>query len=185
MADLPPEVQQMLVQALLGRDNRGGMQQELAAYDQMGPQGFAAHSNLGTMEDRRALAAQDSKAQQDMVAQQLAQAQKFGEPQNRNYGTVAGNILGGVGDLARQVGGAIRSNKLGQQQADIAKQGMAAQASMLDKMDATRAQSGTAQMEAIRKIQEALMARQNGAMPGQQSGAGFGLPDLQFNPYGG
>jgi hypothetical protein len=167
MSEMSPEMM-MLFQALVGRDQKGGMEQELAAYDAMGPEGFKAHSNMGTLDERGALAAQESRAQQEMVQQQLAEMAKFGEAQNKNYGSVAGNVLGGAGDIIRQLTGGIRSGQLRGQQADLAKQGMAAQTGILDQKDAGRMAAGNAQMEALRKV---LMGR---VQPGpQMSDAGL------------
>jgi hypothetical protein len=175
---MSPEFYEILKHALFAQ-GRGGMEQERAAYDQMGPEGFKQHSNMGTLDERGALASQESQAQQQMVMQQLDQMQKASAPRNHNYGTAAGNILGGVGDIARQIGGAYASNNLMSKQADLAKQNQAAQLAILDKKDAGRLASGTAQMEAIKKLQEAIQ-RQGGM--GQQPGAGFGLQGLQFDP---
>ncbi len=169
-----------MLKAMMDREGVGAMRQEVGAYDALGADGFRAHSNLGTVDERSRLAAQDSQAQQQMVMSQLEQMQKASEPQNRNYGSVAGNILGGVGDIARQVGGAYASNKLMGKQADLAKQGMAAQTGFLDQKDAGRLASGNAEMSAKRKILDALISQKQQPTAGAQGG--FGLQGLQFDP---
>ncbi len=180
MTENDPQFAQIL-QALLAQEGGGGMEQELAAYDAMGPQGFRAHSNMGTLDERAALAAQGSRAQQEMVMQQLAQAQQLGQPRGRNYGSVAGNIAGGLGDIAGVIGGGIRAHQLQGQQADLAKQGLAAQTGLLDQKDAGRWASGTAQMEASRKIVEDALSRRR---PQQATDASL-LSPLVPNYFGG
>lgn len=178
---VPPEFIEMLKQAWM-QQQMGGQEQELAAYRALGPEGFRAHSNLGTNDERGALAAAESRANQDMVTRQLAQAQELGQPQGKNYGTVAGNIAGGLGDIARQVGGGIRTHQLQGQQAELMKRGQADQLALLKQKDDVRAASGTAQMEAFQKLRDAYVARQQGAMTGQPGRSGFGLQGLQSDP---
>jgi hypothetical protein len=158
----------------------GGMEQELAAYQALGPEGFQAHSNLGTNDERAALAAAESRANQDMVAKQLAAAEQFGQPSGRRYSTAGGAIGGGISDILKQVGGGIRTHQLQGQQSDLMKQGQAAQTGLLDAKDEARAASGKAQMEAI--VQALAKRQQPQPMMGQQPGAGFGLQGPQFDP---
>lgn len=182
---MDPLIQALIAQMLSKQNDTGGLEQELGAYDLMGPEGFRQHSNMGTLDQRAALAAKESQGQQQMVADQLAQMQEFSKPQGKNYGSVAGNIMGGLGDIVRQVGGAYGQSKLRGQMGDMQKQGMAAQTGFLDKMDAGRLEAGKAQMEAQRKFLERLQALEAQRRPMQTTpGAtpNFGLQGLTMDP---
>jgi hypothetical protein len=180
-------LKQLLERAMQKDTTWPDMQQEVGAYDALGPEGFRRHSNMGTLDERGALAQRQNQGELGMLQGQLEQAQQLSQPVGKNYGTVAGNIAGGVGDIIKQLGGGIRTHQLQGQQADMMKAGMGAQAGILDQKDQGRFDSGAAEMEAKRKLIEAMLAREQqprAPSMGQQAG-GFGLPDLQFNPYGG
>lgn len=165
-----------LIKALMAQQaqrDSGGIRQELGIYDHLGPEGMRKQTDLGTMDERRALAAHQSQAQMAMIQQQLAQAQKMGEPRGTNYGSVAGNIGGGIGDIFRQIGGGIRTHQLGDQQNALLQRSEAMQNDLLGKQDQGRADYGTARMDAMRELVQQMANRGDAsspAAPAQYSG---------------
>ena len=150
-------------------DGSGGLGQELGAYDQLGPEGFRKMTGMGTLDERG-----------NLIAQQLAQAQEFSRPQGRNYGSVAGNILGGLGDIVRQVGGGLQTQGLQGQQRGI-----------LDQKDAGRFDAGSARYEAMRRFMEKKQAQQQMQPPPpaqpmganwNKQGPGLGIAGLTLDP---
>ncbi len=182
MSEMSPEMMQALIQAMMAQDSgRAGLEQERLAYQAMGPEGFKQHVGMGTLDERSAMAAQESQVQQDMVAKQLAQIESASAPRNQNYGNAGANIMGGIGDIARQMAGAYRSNKLMGQQKDMAAQAAATQKGFLDQKDAGRLAAGDARYKGMQQWIEAQKAGQTpGMVPGQT--AGFGVPGLQMDP---
>lgn len=177
-----------LLQALLARamakDSGWGADQgmqdkrdQLAVFDQLGPEGMRQQSNLGTLDERGRLAGDQQQAQMMALAQQLGQAQQMSQPVGKDYGSVAGNIAGGLGDVARQVGGGIRMHQLEGQQAEMLKQGGATQAGLLTQKDDGRLAGRTAQMNALR---QALMSQ-----PAPQAPMPAGGPPPMMGPVPG
>jgi hypothetical protein len=182
MTDIPPELMQALLSNYLQSQNNG-LQSEVDLYGRLGPGGLRNYTNLGTLDQRAALANQQAQQGQAAVERQLEQLQKTSAPQNRDYGSVAGNVLGGVGDLIRQgVGGYVGGKMMAKQQ-DLMDQNNKIQQAFLDQKDQGRFGYGDARYQAL---QDALLRNRQGAMPGAQGGQGYslGIPQLQFDPYG-
>lgn len=176
-------IQAYVAQQMMGQNR--GMQQEVALHEQLGPEGVAQQANLGSIDERKALAAQQAQAQQMALAQQLSQADEFGKPQGKNYHSVAGNVVGGIGDIIRQVGGGIMASKLRGQQADMMGQANAAQNAFLGQQDKGRLDFSNASYEALKRA----LAQQGGGMqmPQQPQQSPFGLtsPGLDPSLFGG
>ncbi len=171
---------EMLLQAMMkqqgGGQGDGAMRLELDGLEAMSPAELAQHTGMDTLGRRGDLAAQESRAQQQMVMDQLAQAQEFGRAQNKNYGSVAGNVIGGVGDIIRGVSGGLQGHQLRGQQAELLKQGQAARSGWLDKEDSGNLLGANKDMAALKK---ALLRQQ------QQTSDASLLSPLVPNSFGG
>lgn len=96
-------------------------------YAGLDPEALKQLLGLGTLDDRGAL-----------LQQQMGQAQQFTQPVGKNYGTVGGNIAGGLGDIARQfIGGRQVAGLQGQQ------------TGLLDQRDAGRGAYADAMLKAL------------------------------------
>jgi hypothetical protein len=181
MAEIPPELMAQLVQAMQRDDGMGALEQELGAFDKMGPDGFRQMTGLGTLDQRGQLARQGAMDQAQALEQQLAMAQSLGTPKNKNYGTVGGNIAGGIGDALGAFFGGMQAKKLGQQQGDLLAKGNAAQAGIMDQQDAGRLAAGNGRYEALRDFlakrqaqQQQGQAQATAARPGARPGSSGG-----------
>jgi hypothetical protein len=144
---MTPEEMQMLM-AMMGNDGTGALQQELGAYDAMGPAGFKQHVGMGTLDQRGDLARQNTQDQSALMQQQMAMAEALRKPRDTGPRTnVTSAILGGVGDIARDLGGAYMQHKIGQKNEAAVAQGLAQQQGLLDKMDAGRQSYGDARYD--------------------------------------
>lgn len=158
--------------ALLNELQNRAMEQEVGIYNKLGPEGLRQQTNLGTVDERGALANQQQQAQMMALAQQLQQAQQFGEPQGKDYGSVAGNIVGGLGDAVRMGAGMYVSGKIRGRQEDLMKQGTATQEALLGQKDQARFDHSSARYQALKDLQAARMSQgrpQMGPMPQPQA----------------
>jgi hypothetical protein len=158
----------------MNRNNQGAMEQEIGIYKQLGPEGLRQQTNLGTVDERAALAQQQSHQGQQMVQQQLQQMQEMGKPQGGNYHTAGGAILGGLGDAVRSVASAYGSHKLRGQQQEMIDKGAAAQNALLAQKDQGRFDYADKRGKSFQEIVEAMMRQQQGGAMNQPS-AGLGL----------
>lgn len=125
-------------------------QLELAIYDRMGPEAFKKHVGMGTLDERGAL-----------LEQQLKQAQALRQPQGKEYSTVAGNLLGGMGDIFRGVAGGMKESQLQERQL-----------ALLGQKDEGRLKYDQTYMEELRKLLQGPPQQ-----PGQVLGSA-GMGDL-------
>jgi hypothetical protein len=176
-----PVIEALLARAMQQDDGRAGLEQELLALEAMGPDGLKKLTAMGTMDQRGQLARQGTADQMGLLNQQMEQAQALATPKNRNWGTVGGNIASGLGDIAGALAGGRRMANLQGQQADLLKQGTAAQTGILDQQDAGRLASGNARYEAMRRFMEEAKTRQQMPRPTPAQGS-FGIPSLALDP---
>lgn len=186
---------QALIRQAMQKDSAGpGM--ELAQRDAMGPEAYKEFINTNTFGDRAQLARQGTQDQMGLLNNQYAQAQEASRPQGKNYGSVAGNIIGGLGDIVRQVGGGMQMRNIGGQQKALLDNGQATQGGLLDRMDQSNLASTNGRDEAMRKFLALTQGQQQpppdpmGAAGGMGGGgigiapggaANFGMAQLQ-NP---
>ncbi len=180
---MTPEEMQMLA-AMMGNDGTGVLRQELGAYKAMGPQGFAQHTGMGTLEQRGQLAQQNTQDQSAQVQQQMAMAEALRKPRDTGPRTnVASAILGGVGDIARDMGGMYMQHKLGQKGDALRAQGLAQQTAILDKMDAGRLNAGNARYGSMEQLLAEALRQQPQRQPAMpQQIPGMGLTQLHLDP---
>lgn len=182
---MDPLVQALVRQAMQHDDGSAGLEQELLQRQSMGPGAYRDFVNSNTLGERGQLAAQESRAQQEMVSQQLAQAQKFSQPQGRQYSTVGASVLGGLGDMVRQGVGGYVQGKLAGQQKDLSAKGFADQSGFLDQMDQSNNAAGNARFDAMQKFLASQQQPQGMQPPagGQAPGGApnFGMAQLR-NP---
>jgi hypothetical protein len=148
----------------------GGLEQELAGYEAMGPDGYKQLTGMGTLDARGQLARQSTQDQMGLLSQQYAQAQNMSQPKGRNFGTVGGNVASGLGDILGAFAGGRRMSDIQGQQQALQGQGAAQQAGILDQQDAGRLNAGNARFEAMKNF----MAKQQQPQPPAGSPMGMG-----------
>lgn len=146
-----PMIQAMIAQALAQDDGSNVLQQEVDAADVMGPEGMEKLVGLGTLDQRGQLAREGAMDQAGSLERQLAMAQAMATPKGKNYGTMGGNIAGGVGDALGAFFGGLQVKNLGEKQAGILSEGNRQQAGFLDQTDQGRLGFQNSRLEAIRK----------------------------------
>lgn len=184
---MDPLVQALLARAMKQDNGMGGLEQELASHEAMGPEAYKEFINSNTFGERGQAARQGTQDQMGLLAQQYAQAQSLSQPKGKNFGTVGGNVASGLGDALGAFAGGMQMRNLGGQQKELLDQGQATQAGLLDRMDQSNNAAGNARFDAMR----AFMANQQGpqAPPGQAGApaqapggaANFGMAQLR-NP---
>lgn len=171
-SNIPPELLQALMQQQ--SNGQGAMAQEVGIYKNLGPEGLRGVTDMGSLDQRSALAAQQSQQQQDMVGRQLEGWQKNHMTPQGPHASVASAIFDGVGGLAKTVGGGIA----GRRQEDAMNEGFAKQGGILGQQDQGRFNYANARSQSFQDIVNALAKRQQVGVAGMgqsAGGPGFGL----------
>src|SRR3954471_12729120 len=125
MADNNDALMQAYVQMLMRDPGTEGLQQQVSAFDALGPEGYKQIVESNTLGQRSQLARQNAMDQSAALEPQMAMAQALSQPKGKNYGTVGGNVAGGIGDALGAFFGGMKMRNLGQEQAGLLSKGNA------------------------------------------------------------
>lgn len=153
---MDPLIQALIAQAMKQDDGSAAMEQELGMAQALGPEGMAKFIGSNTLGERGALAKQGMQGELGMLGDKLSAAREFAQPVGKNYGTVGGNIGGGIGDILRSFVGQRRIADLEGQQGAALQRGVGAQGALLNQMDSSNLGVANARQEAMRKFLERM-----------------------------
>lgn len=127
---MDPLMQALMMQMTKRDDGMGGLKQELAGYDALGPGGYKQLTEMGTLDERNGL-----------LEQQMAMADALRQQQPLNRKTATGQIGAGLGNILGALGGGIRAHQL-----------QGEQEGLLDKKDSGRLMAGNARFSGTRNF---------------------------------